>query len=117
MQLKSILCALHPLILTTSVLRSMQPLASTTFTICYFYSWKYHPHIHTTLCVVSILETCIYAAPTLGVCIPSLPIYIPHSLRKCSTPTLGEDNQNIYYILFYLSNKSQVISVDTPYCY
>jgi len=71
MQLKSILCALHPLILATSVLTSTQPLTSTTFTMCYFYSWKYHSHIRTTLCVVSILETCTDAAPTLRVRIPS----------------------------------------------
>ena len=49
-------------------------------------------HIRTTLCVVSILETCTYIAPTLGVRIHS-PIHIPHQLRKCSTPTLGEDTQ------------------------
>ena len=89
MQLKSLLCALHPLTLATSVLRSKQLLTSTTFTMCYFYSWKYHPHIHTILYVISILETCTCAAPILRVRIhPST-----HPLRKCSTPTLGEDTQ------------------------
>ena len=93
MQLKLILCTLHLLILATSILRSMQPLSSTTFTMCYFYSWKYHPHIHATLYVVSIMETRTYAAPTLGVRVPSSPTHIPHALRKCSTPTLGEETQ------------------------
>jgi len=96
MPLKSILCALRPLILATSLLRTTQPFTSTTFNMCYFCSWKYHLHICTTLCVVSILETCTYAAPTLGVrAFLHPPTYIPHPLRKCSTPTLGGNTHKI----------------------
>ena len=118
MQLKSILCALHPLILATSVLRSMQPLTSTIFTMCYFCSWKYHPHICTILCVVSILETCTYAAPTLGVRIP-LFINHPHSTstEKMFYSYTRRRHTKIFNVLFYLSSKAPVISIDAPYCY
>jgi len=113
MQLKSILCAVHPLTLATSVPRSMQPLTSTMSTMCYFYSSEYHPHIHTTLCVVSTLETCTYEAPTLGVRIHS-PIHIPHPLRKCSTPTLGEDTQKYSMSYSTYPIKLQIIHLIFP---
>ena len=118
MQLKSILCALHLLILATSILRSMQPLRST---MCYFCSWKYHQHIRTTLYVVSILESCTYAAPTLGVRIlltinlSTLHIHIENVLLLHWEGM--PKNIHCHYVWFYLSNKAPVISVDTPYCY
>ena len=89
----------------------MQPLTSTIFTMCYFCSWKYHPHIRTTLYVVSILETCTYVAPTLRVRIHSL-IHITHPLRKYSTPTLGEDTQQYSLCLFPL--KLQLFQLILP---
>ena len=55
-------------------------------------------NIRTTLYVVSIVETHTYAAPTLGVHIHSS-IHIAHPLRKCSTPTLGEDTQKYSLLL------------------
>ena len=59
------------------------------------------------------METCTYAAPTLGVRIHS-PIHIPHPLRKCSTPTLGEDTQK--YSMSYSTNliKLQLFKLILP---
>ena len=69
-QIKSILCALHPLIYATSVHRSMHP-----FYKCYIHSVLLlslevpptYRSTSTTYCAISTLEIRTYAAPILGV--------------------------------------------------
>ena len=85
MQLKLILCALHPLIYATSVLRSMHP-----FYKCYIHSVLLlslevpptYRSTSTTYCAISILEIRTYATPTLGVRIPHILCYLyPGDMR------------------------------------
>jgi hypothetical protein len=122
MRLKSILCALHPLIYAASVLRSTPSLAFTTLhPLCATFAPGSTTHIYTlhASCAVSTLETRTHAAPILGVCIhPSTYIFSIHSdpFRNCSTPTLGVNTKNIcrHSILFHCAIKLQLFQLILP---
>jgi len=116
MQLNFILCALHPLMLDTSVLRSMQPLTSTTHSPYATSVPRSTTHIYTldASCAVPILETCTSIAPALGV-----------HIHPC-TYTYSLSTQKMFYsytrrghpkIFISLVSFSLVILVDTPYYY
>ena len=74
------------------------PPTYTHYTLCCFYPRDTH------LC-------CSYPRST------HTTIHIPHPLRKCFTPTVGEDTQKYPLCLIPLIHKAVVIAVDTPYCY
>ena len=106
MQLKSILCALHPLIFATSILRSMQPLTSTLPRSLYVTSVlgsTTHTHIRTTPCAVSILETHTYAAPTLGVHIHASTYTYSSSTQKMFHSYTGSEHLKIFVSIMSFS--------------
>jgi len=61
------------------------------------------------------LETLTYATPTLGVCIHPSTFHI--HLEKDLLLHWEKTPKNIHYVLFYLSYKAPIISVDSLYYY